>query len=530
MAKKTIFLSSTAYDLPDLRPEVSAFLKQHGFQVLYHESSHFPKKKGMHSHDACLDAVKECDVFILVIDRRWGGDYCGTKYPRRDISITWYEYQIALEENREIHTFVRDKVWNERKTYKVNRANAAFIPAHVDDVRVFDFVDYVVHSQKDNWVEQFTDSVDLKRKLLQRLKPAYRRISVLFYGPVPVGLTASSLEIRLWRKRPGSLYRMRGWTEPRLLEDLEAVLIDDSMGNTYTSQANEPIAGYVSKELNSCRLAEVYVHPVAGYVASCNSYGEYTIIEMDISESEWHGFEDVVSKKPKKEVFLDAKKAENSLLVSEEIKMIKSLIRKARYAAISRHNHLTKEEAEDFIQRLKTFVESKKRWVDPYCFEEEFVICSDMMHLAKWSRRLPANMRNSLFDVLFTFIGDKRKTVAGTIGGHAANAIIAMSGTVETDRLEKVLWLVDKWLHSDDVEEINDAAHGVFALMKFMEKERLNTYVGYLKELLLRYPEPLALGGVIQSYYSLVGEQNVEDRIKERIKGCQGSIIRMQYE
>lgn len=176
MIGKKVFISSTCFDLKDLRAELAKALKEWGYMPIWNESPNFPKKHGLHSHDTCIDAVKECDIYLLIIDKRYGGTYAGNKYPKQDISITWYETKIALQENKEIHTFVRDEAWNERPTYKKNLGEGIKIkPHHVDNPKVFKFIDFLVHQPRDNWIDTFKDSVDLKDKLRIMLTASIER-------------------------------------------------------------------------------------------------------------------------------------------------------------------------------------------------------------------------------------------------------------------------------------------------------------------------------------------------------------------
>lgn len=166
MIKKKVFISSTSFDLKDLRAELAEALKEWGYLPIWNESPVFPKKHGFHSHDICLDAVKECDIYLLIIDRRYGGIYAGENYPKENISITWYETKIAVEEEKEMFIFVRDEVWNERPTYKKNLSVGISIkPHHVDDSKVFNFIEYIVHLSRNNWRDTFKNSVELKGKL-----------------------------------------------------------------------------------------------------------------------------------------------------------------------------------------------------------------------------------------------------------------------------------------------------------------------------------------------------------------------------
>ena len=143
-----VFISSTCFDLKDVRAEVANALREWGYRPLWNESPDFHGHQVV-IHDICLNAVKETDIYLLIIDKRYGGTYAGYAYPKEDISITWYETQIAFQEGKEIYTFVRDEVCNERPTYKSNiREGNTFKPHHVNDLRVFDFIDFYSSSTK----------------------------------------------------------------------------------------------------------------------------------------------------------------------------------------------------------------------------------------------------------------------------------------------------------------------------------------------------------------------------------------------
>lgn len=168
---KKVFISATSHDLKDLRAEVAKKLEEWGYEPIGHELPDFPVKRGLHSHDVCLDNVKECDIYLLIIGSRYGGTYSGNKYEKKDISITWYETAIAFQEGKRVLCFVREEVWNERATYKHNLKDGNTIePFHVDNPRVFEFIDYINRLPRDNWIDRFQNSVDLKEKLMKKLE------------------------------------------------------------------------------------------------------------------------------------------------------------------------------------------------------------------------------------------------------------------------------------------------------------------------------------------------------------------------
>jgi hypothetical protein len=112
--RPTFFLSSTIYDFADLRSAIKYFLEQQGCAVLASEYNDFRKPLDKHSYDACLEAIRQADYFILLIGARVGGWY--DKSNR--ISITQREYREAYNlcqsGSIKIITFVRQDIWNLR--------------------------------------------------------------------------------------------------------------------------------------------------------------------------------------------------------------------------------------------------------------------------------------------------------------------------------------------------------------------------------------------------------------------------------
>ena len=184
-----IFLCSTSFDLEDLRAlAVDRFGAKHKF--IYFEDGAFPSRPGLHSHDQCIEAVKQAEVVLCIIDKRYGGKYRGTRridfpaqevifkatvgdsektvkeiVPAKGLSITWCELITAYGLDKFVITFARQRTLDEKATRRKNQDVAAFKPAHVDDVRVFDFLDWITKRAKDNWIIPFNNSVDFLNKL-----------------------------------------------------------------------------------------------------------------------------------------------------------------------------------------------------------------------------------------------------------------------------------------------------------------------------------------------------------------------------
>jgi hypothetical protein len=120
----------------------------------------------------CLDNVSDCDIYVLIIDERFGDQYQGSELLFSGKSVTWAEVEVALKKNKIICVFARQDVWREKATWKWNKDKGINIdPYYAKDTRVFEFIDYMASRPKDNWIDQFVDIVDLKEKMKNRLLP-----------------------------------------------------------------------------------------------------------------------------------------------------------------------------------------------------------------------------------------------------------------------------------------------------------------------------------------------------------------------
>lgn len=160
----TLFLSSTVEDLGDVRESIARRLRRRGHVVRLSEEPDFPVEPGVTSHDACLSAVRQSNVLVLLIGQRFGGEYRD-----QNKSITWREWEEARSAG--LLTFVLiHKDMNElaRKIYLRRRALAelpakereATLRAEFPDQRplvhrlpdVQRFIDVLRKGHIDNWI------------------------------------------------------------------------------------------------------------------------------------------------------------------------------------------------------------------------------------------------------------------------------------------------------------------------------------------------------------------------------------------
>lgn len=191
-----IFISSTAYDLYDFREKIKQIIEQLGHECIAFESPTFPVIPNLHSHDQCIEAVKDADIVICIIDKRYGGRYHGNdsnqfsdieleisgktksgkakKYKRiikkQDLSITWCELITAQKEGKLIFTFARKKLLDEKEIRRRNQFLTSFKPAYAEREEIFDLIDWITKNKKNNWITPFNSIVDFEQYFSKWLK------------------------------------------------------------------------------------------------------------------------------------------------------------------------------------------------------------------------------------------------------------------------------------------------------------------------------------------------------------------------
>ena len=109
----TVFVSSTCYDLLDVRQELYVDLEKNGFLVKLSDApdSAFQVDPTTDSITSCLSNVASSDVVVCLIDKRYGG--VPKDGPYKGISPTEVEVNHARELKKPVFLFIRDKALQE---------------------------------------------------------------------------------------------------------------------------------------------------------------------------------------------------------------------------------------------------------------------------------------------------------------------------------------------------------------------------------------------------------------------------------
>jgi hypothetical protein len=174
------FISSTVFDLLDVRSVIERTLTEAGVDTLLSDSttSRFDTTPAANSIETCLVNVRSSDAFVCILDQRYGPSLKSAGYP--DISATHLEYRCAIEKGLPIHFFVRDRLEADYGVWKKNGRKEDTKLIWAIDRALLSFLDEHRQLSKDNtrqnWFSTFNAATDLSDALRVRfdrqLKPA----------------------------------------------------------------------------------------------------------------------------------------------------------------------------------------------------------------------------------------------------------------------------------------------------------------------------------------------------------------------
>lgn len=178
MSDNKVFVSSTCYDLIDLRAEIKSFLKQN--KVLPIMSDELDSEFVVYdtnSIETCLVNLRNCDTVILILSQRYGASLYKAGFG--DFSATHLEYLEAVKENKKIICFVRDRLEADYSHYKKTGKTEGLSWIDKKDIKIFEILEQhkkLSNNEKNNWYFLFKNSLDIKTRLSIEFKNNFSQI------------------------------------------------------------------------------------------------------------------------------------------------------------------------------------------------------------------------------------------------------------------------------------------------------------------------------------------------------------------
>lgn len=163
-----VFISSSIFDLIDIRAELYALFKEMGMAPVMSEAlnTQFEVFTDKNSIETCLVNLDNSDFVILVLSQRYGGSLSKAGYG--DFSATHLEYRRAIEHSKPIYMYVRDRLEADFSIWKnaEEKELVSYGWVGANDVKLFELLSQHTELTKErpntNWYKTFRDSIELK--------------------------------------------------------------------------------------------------------------------------------------------------------------------------------------------------------------------------------------------------------------------------------------------------------------------------------------------------------------------------------
>ena len=158
MAKPRVFISSTYFDLKNVRADLERFVKSQGYDPILNERGQIAYGNKEKLEEYCYKEIQISDILISIV----GGRY-GSQSKIENHSISNAELKIALEHN-------------EYRTYERNKEIEGISYASVDDTRIFNFIEEIQSLPINNTIASFETSSDITDYLREQWAGLFQRL------------------------------------------------------------------------------------------------------------------------------------------------------------------------------------------------------------------------------------------------------------------------------------------------------------------------------------------------------------------
>lgn len=170
MARPRVFVSSTYYDLRQVRSDLETFIKEIGYDPVLFERGQVPYGRDKKLEEYCYTEIEHCDIVIAVIGGRFG-----SASQRTPNSISQVELVAALKAGRQVYIFIEKSVFGEYRTYLVNKDNAGIKFHFADNPAIYDFIEKCEGLPNNNPIHTFESARDIVEVLREQWAGLFQR-------------------------------------------------------------------------------------------------------------------------------------------------------------------------------------------------------------------------------------------------------------------------------------------------------------------------------------------------------------------
>ncbi len=174
MAKPRVFISSTFYDLRQIRIELDKFLESMGYEPVRNEEGDIPYGKEDELQMYCYKEIDNVDILIAIIGGRYGSPSV-IEEKEKEYSISQQELKTAYNRKKHIFIFIDKNVLTEYETYLLNKDNDCIAYRYVDNVNIYKFIDEIKNLSYNNNLKTFETVDDITKYLKEQFAGLFKQ-------------------------------------------------------------------------------------------------------------------------------------------------------------------------------------------------------------------------------------------------------------------------------------------------------------------------------------------------------------------
>ena len=157
MAKPRVFISSTFYDLRQVREDLERMVRELGYEPIRHETGRVPYSKDEKLETAAYREVELSDIIVSVVGGHFGSE--SAEHP--GLSISQAELKRALDNGLQVYVFVERSTLSEYATWRLNKDKTDVLYQFADDIRVYEFIEKLYALPQNNPIQGFETSSEI---------------------------------------------------------------------------------------------------------------------------------------------------------------------------------------------------------------------------------------------------------------------------------------------------------------------------------------------------------------------------------
>lgn len=170
MAKPRVFLSSTYYDLKQIRADLERFIREQGYEPVLNELGNIPYGKDERLEEYCYKEIGGIDILVSIIGGRFG-----SSSQHGEKSVSQMELNTAIELNKQVYIFIDKNVYQEYQFYLDNKNTKDVKYKFADNVKIHEFIEFVESLSNNNTIHGFETSREITNFLKEQWAGLFQR-------------------------------------------------------------------------------------------------------------------------------------------------------------------------------------------------------------------------------------------------------------------------------------------------------------------------------------------------------------------